>query len=170
MATVSVNYAANSAQITITLTSLANGGYRESAAVDNSSNLYVDALVSGSIQVGAVSADGSISIFGYGSVDDGATQYSGGLAGTNETITWGTTPSSSSIEGFNNLPLLGVVSVDTTDDNKDIEFAAFSVAAAFGGVLPKSWGVVVLNESSVALHATGTNNTIDYLGIKYTVA
>lgn len=168
MATANVAYA-TSAGITCTVTSLADGGYRESAAVDNGTNLYMDALVSGSIQVGAVAADGTISIFAYGSVD-GGTVYSGGLAGTDETITWGTTPSTSSVEGFNNLKLLGVVSVDTTDDNNDIEFGPFSVAAAFGGVLPKSWGIVVLNETGVALHATGTNNTFDYTGITYTSA
>lgn len=166
MATTSLNIAAEAA-ITITLTSLADGGYRESAAVDNSSNLYLDAMVQGSIQVGAVAADGVINVFGYGSIDAANAIYSGGLAGTDETITWGTTPSTSSVEGFNNIPLLGVVSVDTTDDNNDIEFGALSVAAGFGGVMPESWGVVINNETGTGLHATGSNNVVEYAGIKY---
>lgn len=169
MTTVALSLGTRTA-ITITLTSLANGGYRESAEVDNSSNLYVDALVEGSIQVGAVSADGTISIYAYGNLGD--TVYTGGLAGTNETITWGTTPSSSSVEGFNQLPLLGVVSVDATDDSSSssgqIEFGPYAIAPAFGGVMPAKWGIVVLNSTGTGFHATGTPNGIWYRGVKYT--
>ena len=165
MTTVSLSLGTRTA-ITITLTSLANGGYRESAEVDNTTNLYVDELVEGSIQVGTVTADGTISIYAYGNLGD--TVYSGGLAGTNETITWGTTPASSSVEGFNQLPLLGVVSVDTTDDDNDIEFGPYAVAPAFGGVMPAKWGIVVLNNTGVGFHATGTANGIWYRGVKYT--
>lgn len=163
--TASPKYAA-AAAITVTLASLADGGYRESAGINNTVNKYMDALVGGSIQVATVVADGTISIFAYGSMDAGGI-YSGGLVGTDEAITWGTTPASSSVEGYNQLKLLGVISVDTTDDDNDIEFAGFSVAAAFGGVMPEKWGIVVLNESGVALHVTGTNNEIHYQGINY---
>lgn len=165
MATITPNYA-SSAAITCTVANLGDGGYRESAGVSNTTNKYMDALVGGSIQVGTVTADGTISVFAYASMD-GGTIYSGGLAGTDETITWGTTPSTSSVEGYNNLRLLGVISVDTTDDDNDIEFAGFSVASVFGGVMPEKWGIVVLNETGVALHATGTNNEFHYQGIKY---
>jgi hypothetical protein len=168
MTTAAISYGTPTA-ITITLTSLADGAYRESAAVDNSSNLFMDAHVAGSVQVGTVTADGTFAVFAYGS-NDGGTTYSGGLAGTDETITWGTTPSTSSVEGYNNLKLLGVVSVDTTDDDNDIEFGPFAVASAFGGHMPNSWGIVILNETGAALHATGTNNSIKYTGIKYTAA
>jgi hypothetical protein len=157
---------ATAANITCTLTSLADGGYRESAAIDNTSNLYMDAHVGGSIQVGAVTADGIIEVYAYGSWD--GTDYSGGLAGTDETITWGTTPSSSSVEGFNQLKLIGILSVDTTDDNNDIEFGPFAVAPAFGGHLPRKWGIVIKNSTGIALHATGTNNSLKYSGITYT--
>ena len=169
MATANVAYA-TSASITCTVTSLADGGYRESAAIDNTTNLYMDALITGSIALnGTLTGDGTINIFAYGSID-GGTVYSGGLAGTDETITWGTTPSTSSVEGFNNLKLIGVVSTDDTDDGNDIEFGPFSVAAAFGGVLPKSWGIVVENQTNAAFDATGTNNTFDYVGVTYTSA
>lgn len=168
MATTSLN-TAGSAAITITVTSLADGGYRESASVDNSTNLYIDAHVAVSLQVGAVAADGAINIFGYGSMD-GGTIYSGGLIGTDETITWGTTPATSSVEGFNNIPLLGVLSVDTTDDDNDIEGGPFALAPAFGGVMPDHWGIVVNNETGAAFHATGTNNAAKYAGIKYDTA
>ena len=168
MATANVAYA-SSAGITCTVNNKADGVYQSSAAVSNTTNLYMDCLITGSVQVGTVTADGTFSIYAYGSVD-GGTVYSGGLDGTNTAITWGTTPSTSSVEGYNNLKLLGVVSVDTTDDDNDIEFGPFSLASAFGGVVPNSWGIVFLNETGATTHTTGTNNTFDYVGITYTSA
>lgn len=169
MATINLSYASSTA-ITITLTSLGDGGYRESTAVDNTTNLYMDALVGGSIAMNAtISADGSFTVYAYGSWD-GGTNYTGGLAGTDETITWGTTPSTSSVEGYKNLMVLGVVNVDTTDDGNDIEFGPFGVAQAFGGVLPPKWGIVILNNTGAAFDATGTNNAVKYSGIEYTSA
>lgn len=166
MATVTTNYTA-AASLTLTVTSLADGGYRESTAVDNSSNKYVDAMVGGKIQIGAPSADGTIAIYAYGSYD--GTEYTAGVTGTDGTITWGTT-GSTGLDGFNNLPLLGVVSVDATDDNDDCRWGPFSVAQAFGGVLPTKWGVIVKNSTGASLHATGTNNECQFQGIKYDVA
>lgn len=166
MATVTTNYTA-AASLTLTVTSLADGGYRESTAVDNSTNKYVDALVGGKIQIGAPGADGTIAIYAYGSYD--GTEYTAGVTGTDGTITWGTT-GSTGLDGFNNLPLLGVVSVDATDDNDDCRWGPFSVAQAFGGVLPTKWGVVVKNSTGASLHATGTNNECQFQGIKFDVA
>lgn len=166
MATVTTNYAA-AASLTLTVTSLADGGYRESTAVDNSTNKYVDALVGGKIQIGAPSADGTIAIYAYGSYD--GTEYTAGVTGTDGTITWGTT-GSTGLDGYLNLPLLGVVSVDATDDNDDCRWGPFSVAQAFGGVLPTKWGVIVKNSTGASLHATGTNNECQFMGIKFDVA
>ena len=141
-------------------------GFRESTAIDNSSNKYMDALVGGKIQIGAPSADGTIAIYAYGSYD--GTEYTAGLTGSDGTVTWGTT-GSTGLDGANNLPLLGVISVDATDDNDDARWGPFSVAAAFGGVLPTKWGIVVKNSTGAALHATGTNNECQFMGIKYDV-
>ena len=166
MATATINYTA-AAAVTITPTSLGDAGFRESTAIDNSSNKYMDALVGGKIQIGAPSADGTIAIYAYGSYD--GTEYTAGLTGSDGTVTWGTT-GSTGLDGANNLPLLGVISVDATDDNDDARWGPFSVAAAFGGVLPTKWGIVVKNSTGAALHATGTNNECQFMGIKYDVA
>ena len=166
MATATINYA-SAASVTITLTSLADGGYRESTAVDNTTNKYLDALVGGKVQIGAPSADGTIEFYAYGTYD--GTEYTAGLTGSDGTITWGTT-GSTGLDGANNLPLLGVISVDATDDNDDARWGPFSVAAAFGGVLPSKWGIVVRNRTGASLHATGTNNECQVIGIKYDVA
>ena len=165
MATATINYTA-AASVTITLTSLADAGFRESTAIDNSSSKYMDALVGGKIQIGAPSADGTIAIYAYGSYD--GTEYTAGLTGSDGTVTWGTT-GSTGLDGANNLPLLGVISVDATDDNDDARWGPFSVAQAFGGVLPTKWGIVVKNSTGASLHATGTNNECQFMGSKYDV-
>ena len=166
MATSKVAYASTGTAITITLPSLADGAYRESTAITNAANLYIDALVGASIQVGAVGADGTIEVYAYASADGGTT-YSGGLDGSDAAVTWGTTHSTS-VNGFSQLVLLGVIDVDTTDDNNDLECGPYSIASAFGGVLPEDWGLVIKNDTGTAFHATGTNNSVHYSGIQYT--
>lgn len=166
MATTTVNYG-SATSITCTLTSLASDGWRQSAEVSNTSNKYVDALVSGSIQIGSPTADGTIEIFAYGSVD--GTIYSGGLGTTDQGITWGTT-GSTSVHGYAQLKLLEVLDIDDTDDSEDVEWGPVSVAAAFGGILPEKWGIVVHNVTGASLHATGTNNAQKYQGVKFDTA
>jgi hypothetical protein len=167
MATATPSYA-SPATVTITVTSLADGAYRSSAVVDNGTNKYIDAYVGGKIQVGAVAADGTIAIYAYGTYD--GTEYTAGLDGSDGTITWGTTPSTTGVDGYLNLPLLGVVSVDTADDNDDVRWGPFSVASAFGDCLPQKWGIVIKNSTGTGLHATGTNNECQFTGIKYDIA
>lgn len=166
MATATLNYAA-AASVTITVTSLADGGYRESTAVDNSSNKYLDAQVGGKVQIGAVAADGSFSVYSYASYD--GTEYSHGLTGTDGTVTWGTT-GTTGVDGYNDLRLLTYVTVDTTDDNDDVRWGPCSVAANYGGKLPTKWGIVIKNSTGTAFHATGTNNECQFIGIKVDVA
>lgn len=166
MATATISYAA-AASVTITLTSLADAGWRESTVVDNTTNLYVDALVGGKIQIGAVGADGQIEVYAYGTYD--GTEYTAGLTGSDGTITWGTT-GTSGVDSYLNLRLLGVTMVDTTDDNDDVRWGPFSVAQAFGGVLPSKWGIVIKNATGTAFHATGTNNECQFIGVKYAIA
>lgn len=155
---------ATAASMTITLTSLGSAAYCESTAVDNGTNLYLDAFVGGRVQIGAVTADGQIEFYAYGSWD--GTLYTAGLTGSNAAITWGTT---GGVDSYNDLVPLGSVAVDTTDDNDDVKFGPFSIAAAFGGRVPPKWGVVVKNSTGVAFHATGTNNEMKYRGVYETI-
>lgn len=167
MTTVNIAYA-SAATVTISPASVADGGYRESTAIDNATSVkYVDALVGGIVRVGAVAADGTIAIYAYGSYD--GTEYTAGLTGSDGTITWGTT-GSTGVDGYLNLPLLGVANVDTTDDDDYVRWGPFSVAQAFGGTLPPKWGVVIKNQTGTAFHATQTSSECQYTGITYTQA
>lgn len=166
MATGKLTYSA-AQTVTITLTSLAAGGYRESTAVDNGTNRYIDAHVGGIIQIGAVGATTgqTIDIFAYGTYD--GTNYTAGMTGSDAGITWGT---NTSVLGYLDLKFLGSVAVEGTDDNDDRKWGPFSVASAFGGKLPSKWGIVVRNGTDVAFHATGTNNECQFIGITTDIA
>lgn len=167
MATTNIAYA-SAATVTISPASVADGAYRESTAVDNATTVkYIDALVGGLVRVGTVAADGTIAIYAYASYD--GTEYTGGVSGTDGTITWGTT-GRSGVDSYLNLPLLGVVSVDTTDDDDYVTWGPFSVAQAFGGSLPPKWGIVIKNATGTAFHATQTSSECQYTGVTYTSA
>lgn len=159
MATTNIAYA-SAGTITITQTSLANASWRQSTVVDNTTNLYVDALVGGSIQVGTSPTSGEwIGIYAYGTYD--GTNYTAGCSGSDAAYT------ADGEEGL--LKLLTVITVDATSD-QDYVWGPVSVAAAFGGVMPSKWGIVVRNETDVTTNATGTNNEAQYIGITYTTA
>jgi hypothetical protein len=151
--------------VTATLTSITNATWYHTTAVDNSSDLYLDAHVGGSIQIGAVGADGYIDIYAYGSYD--GTTYTAGLTGSAGAITWGTT-GTTGVDGYYDLApfFLGSIVVDTTDDNDDKKFGPFSVASRFGILLPIKWGLVFYNGTDTTTHATGTNNEIQFIGLK----
>lgn len=145
-------------EIVVTLASLADTGWREATAVDNSSNLFVDALVGGKVKTGAGSGAGDyIDVYVSGSVDAGTT-YGGDCSGTD-----GAYAGESA-----NLIHLGRISTPVAETT--FEFGPWSIADAFGGVLPKNWTLVFDNESDSILDTTGGNHEIHYLGTKHTIA
>ena len=151
---------ASSAAITITLTSLADGAWRQSAALDNTSNKYLDAMVDGSVQVGtSPTADEYLFIYAYGSAD--GTNYTGGASGSDAAYT------ADGEEGL--FKVAEVIQVDGTTD-QDYRFGPFSIAALFGGFMPIKWGLLFRNETGVALNATGTNNEVNFRGLKVATA
>lgn len=164
MADVKLKLAAESS-ITITLASLASSttrlAGRESTAIDNTTNLYVDALVSGKIRVGTSPTTGkSIEVWVYGQVEDAGT-YPDVLDGTDsdETLT------SDGVK-FGALKLLKAFTTENTSD-RDYFLNNESVAAAFGGVMPKKWGLFVTHDTGVALNATGGNHWFKFVGVHY---
>ena len=143
--------------ITITLASLANNGIASCTALDNSSNLYDDALVQLKIKTGAASTGSGvpINVYAYASADGGTTYPDG--AGTNTSSGVTTTQ----------LRLLGqiIVSANATTYISD----PMSVAAAFGGVLPEHWGIVIENKSGGSLDSTEGNHDKFFMGVQLQV-
>lgn len=157
MATVQGAYGTSNQALTITLNSLASSATagRSSAAVDNSSEKLLDALVRVNIAMpgsGTVANDKACYVYAYGSAD-GGTSYDDGVAGTDSAFTHSSPP---------NLRLIGVVSCPTNTGT--YRSPLMSVAAAFGGQLPERWGIVVRNYTGVTLNSSG--NSAHYQGIK----
>lgn len=140
-----------------------------SAAVDNSSTLYLDALVQ--VNIAAVNtAPGSLKafyVFAYGLTDTGGSLYtttgatSGGTPGSQGALTFPSIDTNAV-----NLPLIGVIPY--VGQNTIIYSPPFSVARGFGGILPQKWGVAIVNASNMTIAASG--NSVQYTGVYNTVA
>ena len=154
MSTAKPLYSGAASAVTITIASLAAAAYQQSAAIDNSSNLYLDAVITGKIKSGAsgTSATGFVTLYLYGY--DG-TQYSNNASGSDAAFT----PDLLA----NLLPLftLAVQANATT-----YYFPYISIVAASGLLyLPQKWGLILYNGSGHALDTTAANHLIEFQGL-----
>ena len=169
MGTTTVNYAAN-ATITMDLANLATSATfvagRESTQIDNTSNKYIDALVSGKVSVGTTpTANTTIAVYVWGADTSLATTAIDVLDGTD------------SAETLTNVGILGAlrfgaaVSVPANTSDVAYEVLPFSVASLFGGVMPKFWGLFVAHNTAVNLRNNAVNtNSFEFVGVKYDYA
>lgn len=144
---------------TITLNSLgaSTSAGRESTVIDNTTNLYLDALVEVLVSFpnSAPGSSKAIYIWAYGSLD--GTNYTGACTGADA----GYTRDNPTV-----LALLGSIPIPT--QNKVYRSRPFSVARAFGGQLPRKWGIVVQNDANQTLNGSGCS--AQYLPIYRTVS
>ena len=157
-----ISYVATAAVITCTLNSLASSSTagRGSAAVDNTTNLYDDALVEVILKTAATTTpanDKAGYVYIYGSAD--GTNYDGS---SNENVG---TDAAVTIDAPTNLK--GPVVLVLLNSNASYK-TSFSVARFFGGVMPLKWGVVVQNFSGMVLTGTPSDHSVTYTGIYYT--
>ena len=169
MATLTINYSANTA-ITMDLANLGTSATfvagRESSQIDNTTNKFVDAIVSGQISVGTTpTANTQINVYVWGADTSLATTALDVLDGTDsaETLT---------NVGIRDALRLGA-SINVPAATSDVAYVVlpFSVASLFGGILPKFWGLFVAHNTAVNLRNNAVNtNSFEYVGIKYDVA
>lgn len=167
MADIKTAYAA-STTVTCSLASLASSADwtagRESNAVSNATNLYLDYLLSGRVTVGTTpTTNTEIRVYVVARRDD--SNWPDVFDGTDsaETCT-----SAGVRDGY--AKLAAVLRVDSTTSNRAYDFGPVSVASLFGGVLPAEWVVFVAHNCGAALHATGGNHEIDIKGVYVTSA
>ena len=144
MSDVKTAYGTSNQTITCTFTSLTNGSARASTVVDNSSNKFLDAALFVKVKAGAssTSAAGYIDIYAYGTADGGTT-YTEGATGSDAAITL-TVPTNARYIG----------SINVVANALTYEGGPMSVAAAFGGVLPDHWGIIIVNKTGGTLDAS----------------
>jgi hypothetical protein len=135
-----------------------------SNAIDNTSNLYLDALVHAEFAAVNTAPANSKAIFlyAYALVDGAAAAYtstgSATPSGSEGTLTFPDITANSIP-----MPLLGVVPYPT--QNIANNGGPFSVAACFGGILPSKWGIAMINHSGMTLSVTN----IKYIEVYNTV-
>jgi hypothetical protein len=155
MASIKLEYAASSA-LTITLASLATSATwvagRESTAVDNTTNKYLDYLLAGKITLGTTPTAGEIRVYVAGLMEDST--YPDVFDGTDsaETCTTAAIRDSS-------LKLAAVIATPATS-NETQWFGPTSVSSLFGGAVPKKFSVFVTHSTAVNLNSTGGNHAI----------
>jgi hypothetical protein len=135
----------------------------KSAAVDNNTNRYVDALVSAYFTVNSTSAptaDTRIEVWAYAPVDvsGGTYRYPSGITDAEGTLTIG------SDEEKWRLSMMASIIVNATV-NVEYPMIPQAIANHFGGRMPQKWGVFVVHNTGQNL--SSSNNVITYQGIKY---
>ena len=155
-ATVKPLYGANNQALTITLASLATNTARASTVVDNTTNLFEDALIFVKLTSAAAAtlATGYANVFVYATVDNGTT-YSENATGVDAAIT---------LVSPTNLILIAQVNVVANA----ITYRAgpFSICRSAGwDRLPAKWGIVIQNQSGATLNATASNHAVTYQGV-----
>lgn len=170
MATVAIAYTGPTT-ITFSTASIATSATfvagAESTQIDNTTNLYVDALVEGLETVGTTpTINTQIQVWVWGSHTSLATTARDVLDGTDsvETLT-----SAGVRDSF--LKLAAVAIVDATTSDRSYPLGPFSVRKALGvDSLPQFWGLFLTHNTGVNLNATAGNHVWKYTGVKYTSA
>jgi hypothetical protein len=146
---------------TCTLASLASSATagRESTAIDNTSDLFLDVLVMLKVKTSAsaLANDKAVYVYVYGTVDGGTT-YTDTATGSDAAITL-TDPTE--------MVQLGTVFCPASSTT--YKGGPWSVARAFGGFVPAKWGIVVRNYTGQNLDSTEGNHAKLYQGIYATV-
>lgn len=143
------------------LTNSATAGW-QSNAIDNSSNLYIDALVSWELAAVNTAPGSMVAIFCYAfGLIEGSVYTSTGDAtpgGSEGTLAYPSVSTSVVV-----APLLGVIPYPL--QNKAINGGPFSMAACFGGNLPPKWSVGMVNFSGMTLNVTNIYYIEKYLTV-----
>jgi hypothetical protein len=163
MATLKVLYpqaSADSVAITITLASLASStawAGRASTAINNTSNLDLDHLVSGKIKLGtSPTVSKTVQVYAYAaqSIASGTPTYPDGITGSDAAKT---------MTSANVASCLRFLWAGTTDATTGLvlEMPPTSIAQVFGSV-PPFWGLFVVHDSGVNLDSTDGNHSMQY--------
>ena len=160
MAETKVKYSGAGTAITCTLNSLAASATvgRQSTAVDNTSNLYDDAIVTAIISTSASALAAPNAVYCYIAGEwDAVPSYD------QDTAVMGASDAAYTIDAPTNLRLAAIINCSTSSK---VYNKSFSVAQACGGVMPAKWIVVIVNNTGQAL--LGSGNSLSYCGLTFT--
>ena len=165
MATSTINYTGPTT-ITFSPASVASSSTfiagRESTEVNNTSNLYTDALVQGFVTTHstAPTVDKQIRIYVWGSNISLGTTALDVLDGTDSTETF------TSVEIRDTILIRARTIVINASTSQKYHIKPFSVAQMFGE-MPQFWGLFLAQNTEQILSATGADHEFKYTGIKF---
>ena len=136
---------------------------RESSQIDNTTNKYLDAMVSGTISVGTTpTANTQIAVYVWAADTSLATTAIDALDGTDSAETLTNTGVLAS------LKRLAVINVLAATSDIAYPVLPSSVCAALGLLfLPKFWGLYVAHNTGANLRNTAVNtNSLEFVGLK----
>lgn len=134
----------------------------QSNSIDNSSNLYLDALVS--LELAAVNSapanSKAVYMFAFALIEGTAWTSTGDGTpnGSEGTLTYPDVTANPIV-----APVLGIVPYPI--QNKAINGGPFSVASCFGSILPPKWAVGMINFSGMTLSVTNIYYIEKYLTV-----
>lgn len=146
---------------TITLASLASDtnllAGREGTAIDQKdTDDAIDALVGGKVTTGTTPTTArQIEVWAYGSYDD--TEFPDAITGSDAAATLVTKTL---------LRLLTIIPTVATND-KAYKWGPYSIAQAFGGIIPVRWGIFIVHNTGVNLNSTGGNQEVEHYPVKF---
>jgi len=151
MATVKQVVGARTALTTSALNSLASATFVSAGTITHNTNQPIDVLIEVTATPGTVSGNKQLLVYAKASLD-GTNQTTGPETGT-------------TVTDEPNLYFVGALPLNT---NSTTQTKVFSLAAAYGGLLPYASEIVVRNDSGAALNASG--GSVYYSEISATVA
>jgi len=151
MATVKQVVGSRTSLTTSALDSLASATFVSAGTITHNTNQPLDVLVEVTATPGTVSGNKQLLVYAKASLD-GSNQTTGPETGT-------------AVTDEPNLYFVGALPLNT---NSTTQTKVFSLAAAYGGLLPYASEIVVRNDSGAALNASG--GSVYYSEISATVA
>jgi hypothetical protein len=159
---------ATATALTITLAGLASNATfvigRESTAVDNGTNRYIDYKLTGKITTHASAAptvNTEIRLYTYQALNPDTPTYPDTITGTNANVTLTAAAAANILDsGF---VLMGAAVVVATANIAYPLTRCLSLAQAYGSA-PKRWGAYVAHNTGQTLHATGTTHEVNAVG------
>lgn len=151
MATVKQVVGTRTALTTSALNSLASATFVSAGTITHNTNQPIDVLIEVTATPGTVSGNKQLLVYAKASLD-GTNQTTGPETGT-------------TVTDEPNLYFVGALPLNT---NSTTQARIFSLAAAYGGVLPYASEIVLRNDSGAALNASG--GSVYYSEISATVA
>lgn len=151
MATVKQVVGTRTALTTSALNSLASATFVSAGTITHNTNQPIDVLIEVTATPGTVSGNKQLLVYAKASLD-GSNQTTGPETGT-------------AVTDEPNLYYVGTLPLNT---NSTTQTKVFSLAAAYGGLLPYASEIVVRNDSGAALNASG--GSVYYSEISATVA